>query len=170
MSSMNADKGRSPVGAAFRDRFATNPEAAHVTLRAEGHVDQRGTCKLESKSGDEVGVHRALGGSGLLACSGDILLESLVACAGVTLGQMAKAMEIDLRDAFLRAEGDLDFRGSLGLSEDAPVGLERIRLHFDLDTTAKEEEVAALIRLTERYCVVSRTLNPRAEVTYSAKR
>jgi len=112
-------------------------------------------------------VHPALGGSGLTACSGDILLESLVACAGVTLGQMAKAMEIDLREAFIRAEGDLDFRGSLGLSEDVPVGLERIRLHFDLDTPANAEEVAGLIRLTEQYCVVSRTLNPRAEVTYS---
>jgi len=164
---MSADEQRSPVGVAFRDRFAANPEDAHITLRARGHVDHGGTCKLETKSGKEVGVHPALGGSGLTACSGDILLESLVACAGVTLGQMAKAMEIDLREAFIRAEGDLDFRGSLGLSEDVPVGLERIRLHFDLDTPANAEEVAGLIRLTEQYCVVSRTLNPRAEVTYS---
>ena len=164
---MNADEERSPVGAAFRERFAADPAAARITLRAEGHVDQAGTCGLESRSGKEVGVHRALGGSGLLACSGDILLESLVACAGVTLGQIAKAMEIDLRGAAIRAEGDLDFRGSLGLSEHVPVGLERIRLHFDLDTPANAEEVAALMRLTERYCVVSRTLNPRAEITYA---
>ena len=164
---MKADE-RSPVGNAFRDRFASNPEAARITLRAQGHVDQGGTCKLESRSGDEVGVHRALGGTGLTACSGDILLEALVACAGVTLGQMAKAMEIELRDTFIRAEGDLDFRGSLGLSEDVPVGLEHIRLHIDLDTPANEEEVAGLMRLTERYCVVSRTLNPRAKITYSA--
>jgi uncharacterized OsmC-like protein len=168
MSEMNADEERSPVGAAFRDHFAKNPEAARVTLRAQGHVGPGGTCKLETKSSrDEVGVHPALGGTGLTACSGDILLESLVACAGVTLSQIATAMDIELRDAVIRAEGDLDFRGSLGLSDVAPVGLERIRLHFDLDTTANEEEVSGLIRLTERYCVVSRTLNPRAEITYS---
>jgi uncharacterized OsmC-like protein len=102
-----------------------------------------------------------------MACSGDILLESLVGCAWVTLGQVAKAKEIDLGETFIRAEGDLDFRGSLGLAEEVPVGLERIRLHFDLETPANAEEIAALIRLTERYCVVSRTLSPCLEVTYA---
>ena len=114
---------------AFQDRFSKDPQAARITLRAQGHLEQGGTCKIDSRSGDEVGVHRALGGSGLTACSGDILLESLVACAGVMLSQIAIAMEIELRNAVIRAEGDLDFRGSLGLSEDVPVGLEPIRLH-----------------------------------------
>ena len=164
---MSMDEARSPVGAAFRDRFATNPEAARITLRAEGRVDPNGTCKIANRSGDNVEVHPALGGSGLMACSGDILLESLVACAGVTLGPVAKAMEIDLGETFIRAEGDLDFRGLLGLAEEVPVGLERIRLHFDLETPANAEEIAALIRLTERYCVVSRTLSPSLEVTYA---
>ena len=159
----------SPAGAAFRDRFAKNPEAARITMRAQAHLEQDGTCKIDNRSGDEVGVHRALGGDGLTACSGDILLESLVACAGVTLGQIARAMDIPLRNAIIRAEGDLDFRGSLGLSEDVPVGVERVRLHFDLDTEANAKELAALIRLTQRYCVVSRTLAPETDVTYSTK-
>jgi len=166
---MNPNEKGSPAGAAFQDRFSKDPQAARITLRAQGHLEQGGTCKIDSRSGDEVGVHRALGGTGLTACSGDILLESLVACAGVTLSQIATAMEIELRNAVIRAEGDLDFRGSLGLSEDVPVGLEPIRLHFDLQTDANAEEVAGLIRLTERYCVVSRTLSPRAEVTYSTR-
>lgn len=165
---MNSDEERSPVGDAFRDRFEANPDAARITLRAEGHVEPDGTCKLQSKSRDKIGVHPALGGNRLMMCAGDMLLESLVGCAGVTMGQVAKAMEIDLRGAVIRAEGDLDFRGSLGLSDDVPVGLERIRLHFDLNTPANEQELAALIRLTERYCVVSRTLSPHAEVTYTA--
>ena len=156
------------MGVTFRDRFEQNPEAAHVTLRARGRVGPEGTCKIETRSGDEAGVHRALGGTGTCACPGDILLESLVACAGVTLGQMATAMGIELREGLIDAEGDLDFRGSLGLSEEARVGFERIRLHFDLDTTGNDEEVAGLIRLTERYCVVSRTLDPKAEITYTA--
>jgi len=159
----------SPAGAAFRDRFAKNPEAARITMRAQAHLEQDGTCKIDNRSGDEVSVHRALGGDGLTACSGDILLESLVACAGVTLGQIARAMDIPLRNAIIRAEGDLDFRGSLGLSEDVPVGVERVRLHFDLDTGANAKELAALIRLTQRYCVVSRTLAPETDVTYSTK-
>jgi uncharacterized OsmC-like protein len=168
---MGADE-RSPVGNAFRDRFAADPDAARVTLRAQGRVEPGGTCRLESKPRDEVGIHPLLGGNRAMAyaCAGDMLLDSLVACAGVTLGQMARAMDIDLRDALIRAEGDLDFRGSLGLSDDVPIGLEDIRLHFDLDTGANDQELAALIRLTERYCVVSRTLNPRAKVTYVVNR
>ncbi len=165
---MDTKRESSPVGAEFRERFATNPGTARITMQARARVTPTGTCKIENRSGDEVGVHAALGGNGVVACSGDILLESLVACAGVTLGQVAKAMDINLRDATIRAEGDLDFRGSLGLSDEVPVGIERIRLHFDLDTPANKEEVAGLIRLTQRYCVVSRTLTPVTEVTYSA--
>jgi|SRR5215467_2194820 len=166
---MAAKDESSPVGAAFRDRFAKNPDEARITVRARGRVSPTGTCKIENRSGDEVGVHPALGGDSGVACSGDILLESLVACAGVSLGQLAKAMDIPLHGATINVEGDLDFRGSLGLSEEVPVGLERIRLHFDLDTPANKEEVAALIRLTERYCIVSRTLSAVTEITYSNK-
>ena len=165
---MNADEVTSSLHAAFKDRFRDHPESAHITLRAQGRVGRAGTCQIETrKAGVEAGLHPAVGGNGLSACAGDMLLEALVACAGVTLGQVAGAMEIQLRDAIIRAEGDLDFRGSLGMSEEVPVGLEAIRLHFDLDAEATEEQLAMLIRLTEQYCVVSRTLNPPASITFS---
>lgn len=163
------DETQSPSGAVFRDRFARDPEAARITMRAQAHLEENGICRIDNRSGDKVGVHRALGGDEAAACSGDILLEPLVACAGVTLSQLARAMEIRLRKAMIRAEGDLDFRGSLGLSNNVPVGIEQIRLHFDLDTGANAEEVSALIRLRQKYCVVSRTLAPTAEVTYSTQ-
>lgn len=116
----------------------------------------------------QAGLHPATGGDGLSACSGDMLLESLVACAGVTLGAVATALEIKLRDATVRAEGDLDFRGTLGVSKEVPVGFQQIRLRFDLDTDATEEELATLVRLTERYCVVYQTLKrtPGIEVSH----
>jgi uncharacterized OsmC-like protein len=165
---MNADEVTSSLHAAFKDRFRDHPEAAHITMRAQGRVGQGGTCQIEThKAGIQAGLHPAVGGDGLSACAGDMLLEALVACAGVTLGQVATAMDIRLRDAIVRAEGDLDFRGSLGMSEEIPVGLEAIRLHFEVDAEATEEQLAMLIRLTERYCVVSRTLNPPAVVTFS---
>ena len=156
---MNADDIRS-LQEPLKERYRARPETALVTLRAEGRVSDGSTCKVETgKARLEAGPHPAAGGDGLSACAGDMLLESLVACAGVTLGQVATAMEIHLRNAIVRAEGDLDFRGTLGVSEDVPVGFRSIRLHVDLDTDASEEQVAMLLSLTERYCVIYQSLN-----------
>jgi uncharacterized OsmC-like protein len=164
---MNADELRSlqaPIKEAYRQR----PETALVTLRAEGRIGQGVTCKVETgKALVEAGLHPATGGDGIGACSGDMLLEALVACAGVTLGAVATALGIELRDATVRAEGDLDFRGTLGVSKDVPVGFEQIRLQFDLDTDAGEEQLATLLRLTERYCVVYQTLKHPAKIDVS---
>ena len=168
---MSADDITSPLHAGYEDRFRDDPEAAFVTFRAHGFVGPDGICKVESgKPGTEVGVHPILGGDGKSACACDMLLEALVGCAGVTLGQMATAMEIDLRKAAIHAEGDLDVRGLVGMSEHVPVGLQNVRLHFDVDSDATEEQLPMLVRLTERYCIVSRTLNPPAAVTFSASK
>jgi uncharacterized OsmC-like protein len=130
-----------------------------ITLRATGRLGEGVTCKIETgKALVAAGLHPATGGNGLSACSGDMLLEALVACAGVTLNAVATALGIELRDATIHAEGDLDFRGTLGVSKEAPVGFQDIRLRFTLDTDAAEEQIATLIRLTERYCVVYQTL------------
>src|SRR5713101_2638218 len=162
---MNADELRSlqaPLKAQYRD----HPETALVTLRAKGRIGPNVTCKIESgKARVETGLHPATGGDGQSACSADMLLEALVGCAGVTLRAVATALGISLRDATIRAEGDLDFRGTLGVSKDVPVGFKKIRLHFDLDTDASEEQLATLIRLTERYCVVYQTLSQPAEIS-----
>jgi uncharacterized OsmC-like protein len=162
---MNADKLRSlqaPVKAQYRER----PETALITLRAEGRIGENVTCKIESgKARVEAGLHPATGGDGLSACSADMLLEALVGCAGVTLSAVATALGIPLRNATIRAEGDLDFRGTLGVSKDAPVGFKQIRLNFDVDSDASEEQVATLLRLTERYCVVYQTLSRPAEIS-----
>jgi uncharacterized OsmC-like protein len=156
---VNADELRSlqaPVKAQYRE----HPEAALVTLRATGRIGGNITCKIETgKARVEVGLHPATGGDGLSACSADMLLEALVGCAGVTLRAVATALGTHLRGATIQAEGDLDFRGTLGVSKDAPVGFRQIRLHFDLDTDATEEQLATLLRLTERYCVVYQTLS-----------
>ena len=145
--------------APLKQRYREHPEAALVTLRAEGRVGEGIRCKLETGKGlVEAGLHPATGGSGANACSGDMLLEALVACAGVTLRAVATALGVQLRDAKVRAEGDLDFRGTLGVSKEVPVGFQKIRLAFDLDADANEEQLATLIRLTERYCVVYQTL------------
>lgn len=161
---MNADEIRS-LQAPLKERYREHPDTALITLRAEGRIGQGVTCKLETRKGlVEAGLHPATGGDGLSACSGDMLLEALVACAGVTLRAVATALGIQLRDAAVRAEGDLDFRGTLGVSKDVPVGFQRIRLHFDLDTDASEEQLATLLRLTERYCVVYQTLNHPAKI------
>ena len=166
---MSADDATSPLHATYDHRFQDHPETAHVTLHATGFVGPDGICKVDSeKPRTEVGLHPILGGDGKSACAGDMLLEALVGCAGVTLGQMATAMEIDLRNAAIRAEGDLDVRGMLGMSEHVPVGLQNIRLHFDVESDATEEQLPMLVRLTERYCIVSRTLNPPAAVTFSS--
>jgi uncharacterized OsmC-like protein len=168
---MSGDDITSPLHAGYEDRFRDHPETAFVTFRAHGFVGPDGICKVESgKSRTEVGVHPLLGGDGKSACACDMLLEALVGCAGVTLGQMATAMEIDLRMAAIRAEGDLDVRGLLGMSEHVPVGLQSIRLHFDVESDATEEQLPVLVRLTERYCIVSRTLNPAAAVTFSSSK
>jgi uncharacterized OsmC-like protein len=147
------------VQAPLKEHYREAPEAAMITLRAQGRIGEGITCKIETgKALVAAGLHPATGGSGQAACSGDMLLESLVACAGVTLNAVATAMGIELRDASLQAEGDLDVRGTLGLSKEVPVGLQAIRLQFTLDTDASEEQIATLLRLTERYCVVYQTL------------
>ena len=156
---MNAEELRSKQ-APLKQQYREHPEAALITLRAEGRVGDAICCKLETgKALVEAGLHPATGGSGTSACSGDMLLEALVACAGVTLRAVATALGIQLRDATVRAEGELDFRGTLGVSKDVPVGFQKIRLEFDLDADANEEQLASLVRLTERYCVVYQTLN-----------
>ena len=162
---MNADVLRSlqaPLKAQYRER----PDSALVTLQAEGRVGKNVTCKIETgKARVEAGLHPATGGDGLSACSADMLLEALVGCAGVTLNVVATSLGIPLRDATIRAEGDLDFRGTLGVSKDVPVGFKQIRLNFDLDTDASEDQIATLIRLTERYCVVYQTLSQPAAIS-----
>ena len=152
--------------APIKERYRQEPKSAMITLRAEGKIGEGVTCNVATgKALVEAGLHPATGGNGLSACSGDMLLESLVACAGVTLRAVATALEIPLRDATIRAEGDLDFRGTFGVSKDAPVGFKQIRLNFDLDTDATEDQLATLIRLTERYCVVYQTLSHPAEIS-----
>jgi uncharacterized OsmC-like protein len=161
---MNAGEIRS-LQAPLKERYRERPDTALVTLQAEGRIGEGVTCKVETgKALVEAGLHPATGGDGLSACSGNMLLEALVACAGVTLGAVATALDIQLRDATVRAEGDLDFRGTLGVSKDVAVGFQQIRLHFDLDTDASEEQLATLLRLTERYCVVYQTLNHPAKI------
>lgn len=146
------------VQAPLKDKYRGDPQSARITLRTEGHATGL-SCKLETgKALVEAGLHPATGGDGSAACSGDMLLEALVACAGVTLRAVATSLGIELRDATIVAEGDLDFRGTLGISKEAPVGFASIRLRFRLDTDAGEDQVATLIRLAERYCVVLQTL------------
>lgn len=143
----------------IKERYRQEPNAAMITLRAEGKIGEGVTCNVATgKALVEAGLHPATGGNGLSVCSGDMLLESLVACAGVTLRAVATALEVPLRDATICAEGDLDFRGTLAVSKEVPVGFKQIRLRFDLDTDASDEQIATLLRLTERYCVVYQTL------------
>jgi uncharacterized OsmC-like protein len=154
--------------APLKEQYREKPETALITLKAEGRLGEGVTCNVETgRKLVQAGLHRATGGDGLSACSGDMLLEALVACAGVTLGAVATALQIGLRDARIFAEGDLDFRGTLGVSKETPVGFSAIRLRFELDTDAPEDQRATLIRLTERYCVVYQTLRqpPAIEVS-----
>lgn len=151
----------------FKERYRLEPGAARVTLRAEGRIGEGVTCSVETgRAMVEAGLHPATGGSGQSACSGDMLLQALVACAGVTLNAVATSLGLPLRDARISAEGDLDFRGTLGVARDAPVGFQAIRLRFELEGELDGEQRATLIRLTERYCVVYQTLRhpPRFEV------
>lgn len=155
---MNADELRrlqAPVKQTYREQPAT----AQVTLKAEGCLGEGITCKVQAGQAlVEAGLHSKAGGLGSHACSGDMLLEALVGCAGVTLGAVATALGVELRSGVIRAEGDLDFRGTLGVAKETPVGFQTIRLFFDLETDATAEQLDTLIRLTERYCVVYQTL------------
>ena len=159
--------------APIKQKYRDAPDSAVITLKAEGTVGAEGvTCKVDTgRALVEAGLHPAAGGDGLAACSGDMLLEALVACAGVTLRAVATALNVELRGGTVRAEGDLDFRGTLGVAKDAPVGFRSIRLTFDLDTDAGEEQLASLLKLTERYCVIYQTLRnpPAAEATIVRK-
>jgi uncharacterized OsmC-like protein len=146
--------------APLKDRYKSEPNAAYITLKAKGALDDTAiACKVETGRALAVaGLHPATGGSGLELCSGDMLLEALVACAGVTLKAVATAIDVPLKSAMVSAEGDLDFRGTLGVARDAPVGFAQIRLRFDLDTDAPQEKLDQLLKLTERYCVVYQTI------------
>lgn len=155
---MNADDLRA-LQAPIKDKLRQTPEAGRVTLRAQGQLGDGLTCSVETgRALVQAGLHPATGGDGLSACSGDMLLQALVACAGVTLNAVSTALGIALRDATLVAEGDLDFRGTLGVAKDAPVGFSDIRLTITLDTDASDEQVQTLLKLTERYCVIYQTL------------
>ena len=162
---MKAEELRS-IQAPLKEHYRERPETALVTLKAEGRIGAGITCKVGTgKALIEAGLHPATGGNGLAACSGDMLLEALAGCAGVTLRAVATAIGVEIRDGTVRAEGDLDFRGTLGVSKDIPVGIQRIRLFFELATDATEEQLATLLRLTERYCVVYQTLRQPPEMS-----
>src|ERR1700720_1719391 len=168
---MNAEELKAIQGP-LKERYKSDPSAALITLRATGRAGAGLSCKVETgKALVEAGLHPATGGDGTQACSGDMLLEALVACAGVTLRAVATAIGVELRDALITAEGDLDFRGTFAVSKDAPVGFKNVRLRFELDTNASEEQRATLIRLTERYCVVLQTLQqpPAISVEHGTK-
>src|SRR5467141_4932502 len=158
--------------APIKDRYKTDPKAAMITLKAKGSIENEGiACKVETGRALAVaGLHPATGGSGLELCSGDMLLEALVACAGVTLKAVATALDMPLKRGVVSAEGDLDFRGTLGVAKDAPVGFARIRLSFDVDTEAEQEKLDQLLKLTERYCVVYQTIKSGPPVEVRMKR
>jgi uncharacterized OsmC-like protein len=159
--------------APIKDRYKADPKAGLITLKAKGALDDSNiACKVETGRALAVaGLHPATGGSGLELCSGDMLLEALVACAGVTLKAVATALDIPLRSGTVAAEGDLDFRGTLGVAKDAPVGFAQIRLRFDLDIDAPQDKLDQLLKLTERYCVVYQTIRsgPPVEITLERK-
>ncbi len=165
---MNANELRA-MQAPIKERYKSDPQAAVVTLRAKGTLDDTNiACKIETGHAlQAAGLHPATGGSGLELCSGDMLLEALVACAGVTLKAVATALDIPLKSGKVSAEGELDFRGTLGVAKDAPVGFREIQLRFDLDTDAAQDKLDQLLKLTERYCVVYQTIKagPPVEVT-----
>jgi uncharacterized OsmC-like protein len=158
--------------APIKDRYKNDPKAAYITLKAKGALDDTSiACKVETGRALAVaGLHPATGGSGLELCSGDMLLEALVACAGVTLKAVATAIDIPLRSGSISAEGDLDFRGTLGVAKDAPVGFAQIRLRFDVDTDAPQDKLDQLLKLTERYCVVYQTIRSGPQVEVSLQR
>jgi len=155
MDSAQLKETQAPIKAKYRD----NPESAVITLKAEGSIGEGVTCSVQTaKALVEAGLHPATGGSGVHACSGDMLLQALVACAGVTMNAVATALELKINDATIKAEGDLDFKGTLGVDKGAPVGFRDIRLAFEIDGDPTEEQRATLLKPTERYCVVYQTL------------
>ena len=154
--------------APLKAKYRETPDAAVITLKADGKLGEGITCNVQTgKALTAAGLHPATGGNGLSACSGDMLLEALVACAGVTLGAVATAIGVEVKKCSVHAEGDLDFRGTLGVAKDAPVGFKTIRLRFNLDTNASEEQLATLLKLTERYCVVAQSLRQPPEFSIS---
>ncbi len=154
--------------APLKQKYREQGESAIITLKAQGNVGEGISCKVETgKAFVEAGLHPATGGSGMLACSGDLLLEALVACAGVTLSAVATAIGIEIKNGIVKAEGDLDFRGTLGVSKDVPVGFKSIRLNFFIDADVSDEQLASLSKLTERYCVVYQTLSKGVQVNTS---
>jgi uncharacterized OsmC-like protein len=162
---MNAEQLRA-IQAPIKETYRNDAQAAWVTLHASGQLGESLTCKVATgKALVEAGLHPATGGNGLAACSGDMLLEALVACAGVTMQAVATALGINLHAGTVTAEGDLDFRGTLGVAKEVPVGFQAIRLRFQLDTDATTEQLATLLRLTERYCVVYQTLRSTPQIT-----
>lgn len=164
---MNAEELRS-LQAPIKKQYQDDPHAALVTLKAQGVLGEGVTCRVETgRALVEAGLHPATGGNGLAVCSGDMLLEALVGCAGVTLNAVATALGITVDEGSVHAEGDLDFRGTLGVSKDVPVGFQNIRLTFQLKTNASEEQLSTLMRLTERYCVVYQTLIHPAHFTFT---
>ena len=158
--------------APIKDRYKTDAKAAFITLRAKGAIDDTNiSCKVETGRALAVaGLHPATGGSGMELCSGDMLLEALVACAGVTLKSVATAVDVPLKKGLVFAEGDLDFRGTLGVDKEAPVGFAEIRLRFEVDTSAPQDKLDLLLKLTERYCVVYQTIKNGPKVSVSMQR
>jgi len=158
--------------APIKERYKADPKAGLITLRAKGTLDDSNiACKVETGRALAVaGLHPATGGSGMELCSGDMLLEALVACAGVTLKAVATAIDVPLKSGVVSAEGDLDFRGTLGVAKEAPVGFAQIRLRFDVDTDAPQDKLDQLLKLTERYCVVYQTIKSGPPVEVSMKR
>ena len=145
--------------APLKEKYREQPDSAIITLKAQGKIGEGISCKVETgRAMAEAGLHPATGGTGILACSGDMLLEALVACAGVTLQAVATAIGVEIKSGTVKAEGDLDFKGTLGISKEVPVGFKKIRLAFELETTADAEQTASLKKLTERYCVVYQTI------------
>jgi uncharacterized OsmC-like protein len=156
--------------APLKERYRETPETAVITLKAEGRIGEGVTCSVRTgKALVEAGLHPATGGSGMHACSGDMLLEALVACAGVTLNAVATALGLSIRDARVRAEGDLDFRGTLGVAKDAPVGFRDIRLAFEIEGDLTQEQRVTLMKLTERYCVVYQTLRSPPPIAVTSR-
>ncbi len=154
--------------APLKEKYKIQPESAMITLKAQGNIGEGISCKVETgKAIVEAGLHPATGGTGMLACSGDLLLEALVACAGVTLSAVVTAIGIEIKNGTIRAEGDLDFRGTLGVSKETPVGFQTIRLYFHFDSNATAEQIESLAKLTERYCVVYQTISQGVKIETS---
>lgn len=167
---MNATELKS-MQAPLKDKYRSEPDAAIITLKASGKIGEGITCKVETgKAVVEAGLHPATGGNGLFACSGDMLLEALVACAGVTLNAVATAIEVDIKNGTVTAEGDLDFKGTLGVSKEVPVGFKSIRLQFNIESEVAPDKIESLLKLTERYCVVYQTLKNGVDVKSSLRK